>query len=78
MDEVQIIACVPCLDGIQLGYKTYEGSVIKECSQCQLKVWVGPESMKRMNEGVPIVCMRCILKEHGPDALKNMRPLTDK
>ena len=79
MDEkVNIIACVPCVEGIQLGFLPYKDSVITRCEKCNCRIWLGPECAKRRKGGVPVWCMKCILKEFGPDAANDMHKLTDK
>jgi hypothetical protein len=74
------IACVPCLDGMQIGYVPYKNSAVRSCCQCGTKVFVGPESLKVLKEqGIPIYCMICLVREYGEDAVRElMQPLTKK
>ncbi len=79
-DEINIIACVPCLEGIQLGFIPYQNSVIARCEECNCKVWVGPVCLekKRSDKNIPLWCMKCILKKYGPEAAEHIRALTNK
>lgn len=79
MTEKMMLGCMPCLDGMKSGYTPYENSTVGKCSRCDVEVWVGPEQRKQQEiHGYPIVCYRCILKEHGPDTINMMQPLTKK
>lgn len=71
-----ILGCIPCLDGMKYGYTPYDNSVAEQCSRCGIEVWVGPEQKKQQEtHGYPIVCMRCVLKKHGPETMKLMQSL---
>ena len=79
MDEqVNIIACVPCLEGMQLGFTPYKNSTITRCEKCGTRVWLGPTCAEKRKEGIPVWCMKCIILEHGPDAVNGIRSLTNK
>ena len=59
-DDFQAIACVPCLDGMQIGYVPYKNSAVRSCSQCGTEVFVGPESLKvHKSQRIPIYCLLC-------------------
>jgi len=74
-----VIGCVPCLDAIKMEFVPYKGSTVGECSRCELEVWLGPEQKKQQEaHGYPIVCLRCLVEEHGPKAMDLMQPLTEK
>ena len=45
-DDLRVIAGMPCVASMQIGYVPYKGSVIKPCCQCGTACWVGPESWK--------------------------------
>jgi hypothetical protein len=79
-DDFHGIACIPCLDGMQIGFVPYKNSVVRQCCQCATKVFVGPESLKvHEAQGVPFYCMLCLVKEYGEDAVRElMQPLTQK
>lgn len=77
--QKMIIGCIPCLDGMKKGYVPYQNSTVGRCSRCDLEVWVGPAQKKQHEtHGYPIVCLRCVLEEYGPDAMSSMQPLTKK
>ena len=76
MKEEMIIGCVPCLDGMKKDFVPYEGSTVGKCSRCELEVWVGPEQKKQQeSHGYPIVCLRCVVKEYGPETVKKLQLL---
>ena len=71
-----ILGCIPCLDGMKQGHTPYEHSTVGKCSRCDSEVWVGPEQKKQQEaHGYPIVCMRCVIQEHGPETMKMMQSL---
>ena len=76
MAEKMMIGCVPCSDGTEQGYTPYENSTVERCVRCDVEVWVGPEQ-KRQQElcGYPIVCLRCVVKEYGPETMKRLQLL---
>lgn len=80
MDEEFKIACVPCLDGMKMGYVPYKNSVISKCCKCNTSIWVGPECWKKhKEEGIELWCMVCLAKEMGPEEVAaSMKSLTNK
>ena len=79
MKQETIFGCVPCADGVKKGFTPYKDSTVAKCSRCDIEVWVGPEQKKQQEAcGYPIVCLHCVLKEYGPDAVKRLQPLTMK
>lgn len=80
MEEIpNIIACVPCVEGMQMGYVPYKDAIIVKCSQCNCRVWLGPESKKAHVElKAPIWCMKCVAIEFGEEAKDNIQVLSDK
>ena len=61
--DTHIIGCVPCVDGLKMGYVPYKHSSVGKCSSCGCEVWVGPETRKvHEKDGVPYVCLNCIVK----------------
>ena len=79
-DDIQAIACIPCVEGMAIGYSPYKNSLIKPCSQCDVKVWVGPKSWDlHRTSNIPIVCVYCLAAEYGPEAVYTaLQPLTSK
>ena len=74
-----VIGCVPCVDGMKLGYVSYKKSTVAKCSRCSTEVWLGPkQKVAAETHGYPIICLNCIIKEHGAEAADCIVPLSNK
>ena len=74
-----VIGCVPCVDGMKLGYLPYKNSTVAKCSRCNRDVWLGPKQKEaHETRGFPIICLNCIVEEHGAEAADWIVPLTTK
>ncbi len=74
-----VIGCVPCVDGMKLNYLPYRNSTVAKCSRCSKEVWLGPKQKEaHEKQGYSIVCLNCIVKEHGAEAADWIIPLTEK
>jgi hypothetical protein len=78
--DIRIVMCIPCVEGFNVGFIPYKNSSVKECSQCKIKVWVGPKQMELVKkEGLEIWCPVCCVKKYGEEEVKAaMKILTNK
>ncbi len=74
-----VLGCMPCVDSMKVGFLPYKNSTVAKCSKCNCDVWLGPKQ-KEVSEQkkCSIICLICIYKEHGPEAINQLIPLTDK
>ncbi|MFA6364696.1 hypothetical protein, partial [Methanoregula sp.] len=74
-----VIGCLPCEGAAILGYVPYKNSTVAQCSRCGQDVWIGPKQKETHEKReYPIICLDCIIEEHGIEAVNNIVPLTDK
>jgi len=79
MKQEIVLGCLPCIDSMKMGLVPYKNSTVANCSKCRCKVWLGPKQ-KQVSETkkCSIVCLVCLYKEHGPDVVNQLTPLTNK
>jgi DNA-directed RNA polymerase subunit RPC12/RpoP len=78
--DVKIVMCIPCLEGMKIGFVPYKNSTVSKCSQCKTEVFVGPKQMELVKkEGLEIWCPVCCIKKFGQEEVSaSMKILTNK
>ena len=69
-----IIACIPLDEKARRGipYTPHKGSAVIPCPRCNERVWIGPKQQQKAQEGVPILCINCIV-QHGEFSPENYK-----